>query len=207
MPRVERDRWWALGLLVLVAGFGYLVFVHPVFTVPLRSLDARIAGLTMRDARARGLLAQEPQIRQRLAALDARGGADGFLAEPTAELATAALIQRLERVIEQVTPGSRGCAITNRAPMSGEPPPGRYRQVAITVRLRCGNAETLAVLHALESSRPYLFVDALSITAQRYFAIPGNNLPQEGGLDVSFNLYGYLRPTIGQGAPEGNANG
>lgn len=207
MPRVDRDRWLALGLLVLVAGFAYLVLVHPVFTVPLRALDVRIADLAVRDARVRGLLAQEPQIRQRLAALDARGGADGFLAEPTAELATAALIQRLERVIDEASPGSRGCAITNRAPVTGEAAPGRYRQVAVNVRLRCGNAEAMAVLHALESSRPYLFVDALSITAQRYFAIPGNNLPQEGGLDVSFNLYGYLRPAANQGEAEGGADG
>lgn len=207
MARVDRDRWLALGLLLLVVGFAYLLVLHPTFTVPLRALDERIEDLRTRDARLRGLLMQAPVIRQRLAALDARGGADGFLAEPTAELATASLIQRLERVIEEVTPGSRGCAITNRAPMSGEPPPGRYRQVAVTVRLRCGNAETLAVLHALESSRPYLFVDALSITAQRYFAIPGNNLPQEGGLDVSFNLYGYLRPSGSAGVDGGGSDG
>ena len=207
MARVDRDRWLALGLLLLVVGFAYLLVLHPTFTVPLRALDERIEDLRTRDARLRGLLMQAPVIRQRLAALDARSGADGFLAEPTAELATASLIQRLERVIEEVTPGSRGCAITNRAPMSGEPPPGRYRQVAVTVRLRCGNAETLAVLHALESSRPYLFVDALSITAQRYFAIPGNNLPQEGGLDVSFNLYGYLRPSGSAGVDGGGSDG
>ena len=72
----------------------------------------------------------------------------------------------------------------------------------MAVRLRCGNAETLAVLHALESARPYLFVDALGITAQRYIAIPGNALPQEGGLDVSFNLYGYLRPAVAAGEGE-----
>ena len=55
----------------------------------------------------------------------------------------------------------------------------------------------LAVLHALESARPWLFVDALGITAQRYFAVPGAAQPQEGGLDVGFNLYGYLRPAAG----------
>ena len=51
--------------------------------------------------------------------------------------------------------------------------------------------------HALESARPWLFVDALGITAQRYFAVPGAAQPQEGGLDVGFNLYGYLRPAAG----------
>lgn len=192
--RVDRDRWLALALLLVVLVLSYLLLVHPWFTVPLRETDARIAELQARDARVRALLLQAPQIRQRLAELDARGSAAGFLLEPTSELATAALIQQLERVVGEVSPGNRGCAITNRAPLTGEPPPGRYRRVTVQVRLRCGNAETLAVLHSLESARPYLFVDVVSIAAQRYFAIPGNNLPQEGGLDVSFDLYGYLRP-------------
>ena len=103
--------------------------------------------------------------------------------------------------MQEVSPGNRGCAITNRAPLTGEPPPGRYRRVTVQVRLRCGNAETLAVLHALESARPYLFVDTVNIAAQRYFAIPGNNLPQEGGLDVAFDLYGYLRPSPAANVP------
>ena len=51
------------------------------------------------------------------------------------------------------------------------------------------------MLHALESARPYVFVDQLQITAQRYFAVPGSVEPQEGGLDVSFNLYGYVLPS------------
>ena len=121
----------------------------------------------------------------------------GFLAEPTAELAAAALIQRLERVVADASPGGRGCAIVNRTPLGDAGGGGRYRRVTVQVRLRCGNAETLAVLHALESTRPWLFVDALGITAQRYFAVPGAAQPQEGGLDVGFNLYGYLRPAAG----------
>lgn len=195
MRRAERDRWLALALLIGALVLAYFLLVHPWFTVPLRATDARIADLQARDARVRALLQQEPEIRQRLAQLDAQGlGGAGFLNEPTAELATAGLIQRLESVVESASAASRGCAILNRAPLTAEPPPGRYRRVGVEVRLRCGNTETLAVLHALESARPYLFVDAVNITAQRFFAIPGAAQPQEGGLDVSFNLYGYLRP-------------
>ena len=197
MARADRDRWLALALLLAVIGLVYLLVVHPLFTVPLREADARIAELRGRDARVRSLLLQRPQIEQRLAELDARGGVSGFLAEPTTELATAALIQQLERVVGEASPGNRGCAIINRSPSTGDSPPGRYRRVTVHVRLRCGNAETLAVLHTLESARPYLFVDMLAITAQRYFAIPGSAQPQEGGLDVSFDLYGYLRPAAG----------
>ena len=197
MARAERDRLLSLALLLAVLGLLYLVVVHPLFTQPLRAADARISDLRDRDARVRALLGQAPLITKRLAELDARGSAAGFLAEPTTELATAALIQQLERVVEEVSPGNRGCAITNRAPLNGEAAPGRFRRVTVQVRLRCGNAETIGVLHALESARPYLFVDVLNISAQRYFAIPGNVAPQEGGLDVSFDLYGYLRPSPG----------
>src|SRR4249919_838685 len=168
VQRADRDRWLALALLLAALGLLYLLILHPWFTVPLREADARIADLQTRDARVRGLLQQAPLIQQRLAELDARGSATGFLAEPTAELATASLIQQLERVVGEASPGNRGCAITNRAPLTGEPPSGRYRRVTVQVRLRCGNAETLAVLHALESARPYLFVDMVNIAAQRY---------------------------------------
>jgi len=197
MARADRDRWLALALLLAWFGLGYLCLWLQRFPVPWREADGRIADLRARDARVRSLLLQRPQIEQRLAELDARGGASGFLVEPTTELATAALIQQLERVVGEASPGNRGCAIVNRAPLNGDPPPGRYRRVTVQVRLRCGNAETLAVLHSLESARPYLFVDMLSIAAQRYFAIPGSAQPQEGGLDVSFDLYGYLRPATG----------
>lgn len=196
MSRTAQDRWLALGLLC-----GLLVLLAaalwPWFAAPFAVVDARIADLAARDARLRGLLLQRPQVEERLAALEARGTASDFLVEPTAELATASLIQQLETVVGDASPGGRGCAIVNRTPIEDASQAGRYRRVTVQVRLRCGNAETLAVLHALESARPYLFVDALGITAQRFFAVPGSAQPQEGGLDVNFNLYGYLRPVAG----------
>ncbi|TLX20934.1 type II secretion system protein GspM [Thermomonas fusca] len=197
MIRADRDRWLALALLLAALGLVYLALVHPLFTLPMRAADARIAELQERDARLRGLLAQRPQIERALATPEAQDGGSGFLAEATAELAAAALIQRLERVVADASPGGRGCAIVNRTPLGDDAGSGRYRRVTVQVRLRCGNAEMLAVLHALESGRPWLFVDALGITAQRYFAVPGAAQPQEGGLDVGFNLYGYLRPAAG----------
>lgn len=199
MVPADRDRWLALALLLAVIGLGYLLVVHPLFTVPLRAADARIEDLQSRDARARSLIAQKPLIEKRLAELGSAGGTTGFLAEPTAELATAALIQRLEQVVAEASPANRGCAVVNRAPQDDASQAGRYRRVTVQVRLRCGNAETLTVLHMLESARPYLFVDLLSITAQRYFAVPGSSGPQQGGLDVNFQLYGYLLPSAAGG--------
>lgn len=194
--RIEPNRWIALLLLLGVLALAYAAVLRPLFAVPLATVETRIGDLQVRNARLRGLLLQRPQIERRLAELNAQGGG-GFLPQPSAELATAALVQQLEQVVGEASPGSRGCAIVNREPLEENPTRERYRRVTVQVRLRCGNAETVKVLHALESARPYLFVDALSITAQRYFAVPGSTEPQEGGLDVSFNLSGYILPSMG----------
>ena len=197
MTRVEPNRWYALLLLLGVLGLLYLLILQPLFATPLAEVEAKVSDLQARNARLRSLLLLRPQIERRLADLDAQGGGS-FLPQPSAELATAALVQQLEQVVSESSPGGRGCAIVNREPLADERAvQERYKRVTVQVRLRCGNAETLKVLHVLESARPYVFVDELQITAQRYFAVPGSDQPQEGGLDVSFNLYGYVLPTRG----------
>ncbi len=195
MARVEPNRWYALLLLLGVLGLAYLVVLQPLFGAPMTEIAAKVGDLQLRNARLRSLLLQRPQIERRLAELNTQGS--GFLPQPSVELATAALVQQLEQVVGEASPGSRGCAIVNREPLDDNQPRERYRRVTVQVRLRCGNAETVKVLHALESARPYLFIDDLSLTAQRYFAVPGSNEPQEGGLDVSFNLTGYILPSAG----------
>jgi general secretion pathway protein M len=96
-------------------------------------------------------------------------------------------------VVAQASPGNRGCAISNRSPVES-PSRERFAKVTVQVRMRCGNPELAAVLHALESESPRLFVDNLNILSQGFFFLPGQNRGQGGGLDVSFDLYGYLRP-------------
>jgi general secretion pathway protein M len=139
-------------------------------------------------------LRQAPDVARALAQAQAeQAHVPGFLPESTAELATAGLVQRLQTVVAQASPGNRSCAITNRSPVD-DAHPGRFPRVTVQVRLRCGAGEMAAVLHAVESGTPRLFVDNLNILAQRYFFAPGRGGNQSGGLDVSFDLYGYLRP-------------
>jgi general secretion pathway protein M len=103
-------------------------------------------------------------------------------------------VQRLEAVVAQASPGNRSCAITNRSPLSDQRPAERFVRVTVQVRLRCGTAELASALHALESGSPRVFVENLNILAQRYFYMPGQGKAQSGGLDVSFDLYGYIAP-------------
>jgi general secretion pathway protein M len=193
----ERDRWLALGLLLVALALAYLLLVHPWWTVPLQAENARIESLQQRELRLRTQLQQAPEVERRLQqVLAMQRTRPGFLPETTPELATAGLVQRLETVVAQASPGNRSCAITNRSPLS-EPRQERFPRVTVQVRLRCGVPELAAVLHALEAGSPRTFVDNLNVLAQRYFYLPGQNRNQSGGLDVSFDLYGYITPTAG----------
>ena len=193
----ERDRWLALGLLLAALALVYLLLVHPWWTAPMLQVNQDIADSRSRELRVRTQLQQAPQVEKQLAAaLAQQAKRPGFLPEASAELATAGLVQRLETVVVQASPGNRSCAITNRSPMP-QASRERFDRVVVQVRLRCGTPELAAVLHALETGTPRLFVDNLSVLAQRYAYASALPSSSNGGLDVSFDLYGYLRPATG----------
>lgn len=200
----DRERWIALGLLLAVLGLAYLLFVHPWWTVPLRETNARIAQLQERDARLRAQIVQAPLVQRQLQVAQQRLAAQpGFLPEASVELATAGLVQRLEGVVQQASPGNRSCGIQNRSPV---PDAGRerYPRVVVQVRMQCGAPELASVLYALEAGTPRLFVDNLNVLATRFnfgAVEPGSEAGKGTGLDVSFDLVGYLRPQAGAAAP------
>ena len=137
----ERDRWLALVLLLVALLLGYLVLVHPWWTVPMQEVNVRVAELRDRELRIRTQLEQAPQVQRELAAaLAQQAQRPGFLPEATVELATAGLVQRLETVVRQASPGNRSCAIANQSPLAIA---GRevYPRVVVQVPLRCGAPE------------------------------------------------------------------
>ena len=189
----RRDRWLALGLLVLALGVAYALLVHPWWTMPMREADARIDSLQQRELRLRMQLLQAPQVAERLQQVQAQQQVTpGFLPEANPELATASLIQRLETVVAEASPGNRSCAITNRSPLDSDSR-DTYRRVVAQVRLRCGTPELSRVLYLLESGTPRLFVDNLNILTQSLYLSRTQSVDM-GGLDVSFDLQGYLLP-------------
>lgn len=206
-PQVNnRDRWLALGLLAAVLALAYAVLIHPWFTVPLRAVEERIDTARERELRLRMQIRQSPVVQQRLQqARSDLARTPGFLPERSPELATAALVQRLETVVSQASPGRRACEITNRSPLQ-EPSREKYPRVTVQVRLRCGTPELANVLHSLEGGAPRLFVGNLNVLGQRVFFNPGQS-GMQGGLDVSFDLYGYLQPVAAPIADRANAVG
>jgi general secretion pathway protein M len=194
----DRDRWLALGILAALLLVLYFVLVHPWWTVPMLEANDRIDDLQQRDLRARMELRQAPEVRKRLQALRAQSArVPGFMTERSPELATSSLVQRLETAVKEASPGNRSCAIINRSPLT-EANKQRFPRVAVQARLRCGNPELAAVLYSLENGSPRLFIDNLNILTLGSFRSSASREDQGGGgLDVSFDLYGYLQPTPG----------
>lgn len=188
----RRDRWLALGLLLAVIAVAYLLLVHPWLTRPLLAINADIAAVQERQQRVEAQLAQRGQIATRLGEVQtALEGRPGFLREATAESAAAALSSRLQDAVASASPGNRSCTISNRTPLPDASREPAFPRVALQVRLRCGVPEMAAVLHTLETGTPRLFVDNLNLLAQRFQQSPSET---GTGLDVSFELVGYLRP-------------
>lgn len=188
----DRDRWIALGILGAVLVLAYFLLVHWWWTSPMLDVGGRIAELQARDASARATLAEAPEVRRRLEAVRAQSARmPGFMTERTADLATAALVQRLETAVQEASPNNRSCEIQNRSPMT-EQRQQRFPRAVVQVRLRCGMPELVTVLHILESGSPRLFVDNFNVIAARFYTPEAN--ANNGGLDVNFELYGYLPP-------------
>ena len=176
--------------LAVAAALVYLVTLHWWFTVPMLRMGDEIAALRMEELTLRMEIAQKPQLEAELARVRAfEAGNPGFLQETNRQLATASLVQRLEAVVQGASPNPAACQITARTPSEAstdEP----FVRATVRVGMRCAMPELGAVLHALESGSPQLFVDNLDILSRRSYLGTG----QEGGLlDVSFDLYGYLK--------------
>lgn len=199
-----RDRLLALGLLLLVLGSVYALAIHPLWTAPLLKLEGELAQVRERQARISAELQQAAHVAGALeAAQQQLGQRPGFMPQASAEQAASALVQLLEQAVASASPGNRSCTITSRSPLPAQPGNSPFVRVALQARLRCGTPELLAVLHGLESGQPRLAVDNLVLLAQRYQALPGET---GAGLDVSFELVGYLDPSRA-GVAGGNDDG
>lgn len=192
MPTTRRDRWLALALLLAVIALAYLVLVHPWFTRPLLAINTDISELQERQQRVQAQLQQRRPVAQGLQqAQAALAGRPGFLREATAESAAAALSARLQDAVASASPGNRSCTISNRSPLQDTARDAQFPKIALQVRLRCGIPEMAAVLHTLETGSPRLFINNLNLLAQRFQQSPNET---GTGLDVSFELVGYLKP-------------
>jgi general secretion pathway protein M len=189
----EHGRMKALGLLALALALIYLLGMHWWWTAPMRTMGQQMEELRDQELRMRMIAAQRPQIEKRLAEVRKLEASNpGFLPENSVELASAGLAQRVDSLIAIASPDKTACTITQRTPTPSTTQEA-YLRVVVQVRMLCGMGEFSAFLHEVESGRPQLFVDELNIISRHNFVTEGQPA-DNGALDISFNLYGYLRP-------------
>jgi general secretion pathway protein M len=198
--RSSLERWRPL-LWLAIAGFvGYALLAHWWWTAPMLALGDQIADVRDEELGLRMEGEQIPQLQARLAEVhQAEASNPGFLAEPDKDLATAALVQRLESDVRRVAPNPLACEITARTPIeaqSSDP----YPRVTVQIRMRCDAAVLAQLMHSLESGSPQLFIDNLALNSMASYFGMGQSAA-DGRVDVVFDLYGYLRPTAPAASP------
>lgn len=195
-PRPHPERWQVLALAALALLLAYFLLLHWWFTAPMLRLGSDIRALRAQELELQLESAQRPKLEARLAQVRAfEAGNPGFLPEANRELASAGLVQRLQQVVASASPNQNACQITAQTPTE-MPTQEPFPRVMVQVRLRCGMRELAAVLHALESGSPQLFIDNLDLLSRRSYLAATTE--SAGALDVSFDLYGYLKVAAGK---------
>ena len=190
----------ALALTVALAGLGYAALVRPVLQGH-RHYDERIAELSHRLERYQRV-AKDREATQKL--LDQRKRADlakrYYLAERNPALASAELQGLVKRAVEQ----GKGELISTQV-VSGQRA-DRPTDVTVKVTVRGDIRALQKALYALESGRPILFVNNLTIAsgaptrAARLMGQAGARLMgQAGGKDfvINMDVSGYMRERQG----------
>ena len=189
----QPQAWKAWGALLAFGVLAYALLVHPWFTAPMLAMREEIIQLRDQELTARMVLTRREAIEARLLELQSDADADpGFLAEGSAELAVAGLVQRVESVVAEGPPGAGRCTVGRSVPKaiaSDE----RYPRVTLEVQLRCGMADLGRVMQALEGGRPRLFVGKVMMLSRRDAALAVGETPGVVLVDISFELAGYLR--------------
>ncbi len=182
-----QSRGAALALLAaLIVGLGAAT-VWPLWQFN-REGEARIHALHDQLRRFGEFAGARPALearRRQLVALQRGGGY--YLQGATATLAAA----ELQRVAKEAVAADGGSVLSTQ--MLPVPAAGDFQKVAIRVHMR-GGVETLrSAFHRLETGKPYLFLDNVTIRAWNV-AIRSRAGMQAAQLDVHFDLFGYLLP-------------
>lgn len=192
--RRNLERWRPLLWLGLAGLVAYGLLVHLWWTAPMRALGQQIAEVRDDELGLRMEAEQIPQLQARLAEVRAAEASNpGFLAEPDKDLATAALVQRLESEIRRVAANPLACEIVARTPIEAQSR-DPYPRVTVQIRLRCDAGVLGGLLYALESGSPQLFIDNMALNSMAAYFGAGQGAA-DSRVDVVFDLYGYLRPT------------
>lgn len=169
-----------LALLVLV--------VIAAVALPLRLLnlryDAAVDDAATRLTRYSRVVGMRDGLQAKAAQVKVLEASRHFLKSASPTLAAAELQELVKTIMDE-----NGGKLNSFSPLAYKDD-GAYRQITVALQLNAPLSAIKATLYALESARPYLFVDNLSIRAP--FNVGTRvDASSEPELNVQFNVTGY----------------
>lgn len=190
-PGTLISRLLAAALLVaVIAAAAMAVFVPLVERwAELRDQRAHAAEMV---TRLRGIAAEREARAAELAAVQETLWEAGlYLEAESPALAGARMGETLRDIAER-----HGAEVRSVRVVEGSGAEREAGRVALNVAMRGAWADLFPVIHALETGEPYLFLQALTISA-RDRRRPGRAAEEAAPtLEVQFEVYGYLPPEV-----------
>lgn len=167
-----QSRALALLLLLLVVAAAVAAVALPTWLLHKR-YDSHLEDYTDRLKRYRRVVAMRPAIEEGMKAVEARAGRQYYLKGASAASAAAELQGLVTRIIES----HGGKILSSQAlPAKEEAKTAEPAKAAISVHLNASIVPLMVILHTLETGRPYVFVDQLTVRAgqgRAYKPVPG----------------------------------
>ena len=180
----------ALSLLVFVIGALYLLLVSPVIEA-YRGTDEASQEALEQLARYEHISKTNPNRKAELEKLSKQQSRSGvYLAGDTDALAAAGLQEDVSAKIKKNGGNVRSMQIL---PVKAD---GDFKRVSVRVQLTATLGSFARILYALESGKPYVFIDNLDVKNRRARKSK-KGTEEDPELVIRFDLYGYLRPALG----------
>lgn len=175
----------AAALALLAAA---LLLVIGAVAVPLwllhRHYDVAIDDATSRLERYYRIASMREGLQKKIAEIKVLKANNHFLKSSSPALAAAEIQEQAKNIVE--TSGGK----LNSIQILPHKDEGEYRQISVTLQLTATLTAIKGMLHTLESSRPYLFIDNLSMRSP-ILTVSRNSPTVETELNCQFDLTGY----------------
>ncbi len=181
----KQSRAAALALLVAL-----LVLLAGAVAVPLwllnRHYDAALEDSVTRLERYSKIAGMRDGLLKKSAEVNALAASHHYLKSASPALAAAELQEQVKVILE-----ANGGKL-NSIQILPNKDEGAYRQVSVALQLTAPLSAVKGMLYALESARPYLFIDNFSVRSMAGFGSrPGVDPAAEPELTVQFDVTGY----------------
>lgn len=178
-----QSKWAAIGLLGLVVVVVVMAVAVPWWLLN-RHYDDAIEESVIRLERYSRIIGTRESLQQRTTQVKALDAQNHYLKSTNPSLAASELQEQVKAVLELY--GGK----LNSIQVLPHKDDGDYRQIAVSLQLNAPIGGVKAILHALESARPYLFVENFLVRVQN-IGTPRNDASIDPELFVQFDVIGY----------------